>query len=133
MRLLVTAVLISQVSCCIACTVWRMSGAGFAAGVNSLFLAYPIFFGTNGTFYLDTRDMHYSCSSGVEGWQKGLYDYFQLNHVHRWTPALENELGGSCAIKDHSSINDIVEDIGVPYSELQAQAALQVRSSELAG
>lgn len=131
MRLFATAVhvLVLLVSSCMACTVWQMSGGGFAAGLNSLYLAYPVFFGTNGTFYIDAREMRYSCSTGMEGWQKGLYDFFQLNDVHRWTPSLESDLGDICARLDDSSINDILREVELPYSELQAQAALQVRSS----
>lgn len=113
------------IQCCRACTVWKMGNHGLASAANNLFLAFPVFYGTNGTFFLDNRDFSYSCSE-TEGWQNGWHDFFITDDVINWKPEHERDFGDVCVKMELEAIIPLVREVGLSYNDLQMASALKV-------
>lgn len=115
---------------CQACTVWKMGNHGLASAANNLFLAFPVFYGTNGTFFLDNRDFSYSCSQ-TEGWQNGWHDFFITDDVINWKPEHERDFGDVCVKMELDGVIPLVREVGLSYNDLQMASALKVISRPL--
>eukprot|EP00884_Botryococcus_braunii_P012233 jgi/Botrbrau1/2100/Bobra.0093s0008.1 len=114
------------VSCCQACTVWEFGRGGLASGINLLYLLYPIFEGTNGTFYLDNSKNPYSCSE-TGTWQNGWHDFFKAPGVLNWKQSDEQTLGKVCRrLSDAKEVMDILQKVGLDYAELQTESATKL-------
>eukprot|EP00884_Botryococcus_braunii_P015095 jgi/Botrbrau1/23587/Bobra.0141s0051.1 len=103
----------------------RWESAGLASAANNLFLAFPVFYGTNGTFFLDNRDFAYSCSES-EGWQNGWHDFFVTDDVLNWKPAHERDFGNVCRRANVGMIHPLLQDVQLSYNDLQTASALKL-------
>jgi hypothetical protein len=111
----------------LACTVWEFGYGGLASGINQFYLLYPIFDGTNGTFYLDNRFNPYSCSE-TGNRQNGWHDFFRVPGVLNWKEEEDKSLGSVCRrIKEAPEVMGLVDSVGLGYTELQTESALKVR------
>ena len=77
------------------CTVLELSGSGFAANVNHLLWAFPVFDnGINGTLFLDNTWFQYRCKKNG-----GLHDFLDLKpHIVPWTAEKERKGKQACAV-----------------------------------
>lgn len=95
-----------------------------------MYLLYPIFDNTNGSFYLDNRNNPYSCSE-TDGRQNGWHDFFTAPGVLNWKDEEDASLGDVCRrIKDAKEIYQLVDSIGVGQAELHTESALKVCSAQ---
>jgi hypothetical protein len=109
------------------CTRWEMGAAGFASGINSLYLAYPAFTGYNGTFYIDSRDWAYACSTTTGGLNNGMFDFFQLDGIAQWTETEDAQIGGNCRTSGIDAYRaGFFEDMPSDWHDLQVPSAIQV-------
>lgn len=122
--------LLILVRCCHGCTVWKMGISGLASAANNLFLAFPVFYGTNGTFFIDNREFAYSCTE-TNGWQNGWHDFFITDDVLNWKPEHERDLGDVCRKIDLGITHPLLHDVEKSYNDLQLLSVLKVRSQSL--
>eukprot|EP00884_Botryococcus_braunii_P010355 jgi/Botrbrau1/19320/Bobra.0073s0052.1 len=109
-----------------ACTVWEFGAGGLASGLNLVYLLYPIFDATNGSFYLDNRKNPYSCSE-TDGWQNGWHDFFTAPGIINWKDEEDSALGPVCRrLADGKEVAALVESVGVTHAELQTESALKL-------
>jgi hypothetical protein len=118
--------LVYVLQACQACTVWEMGISGLASAANNLFLALPVFYGTNGTFFIDNRQFSYSCSE-TDGWQNGWHDFFVTDDVLNWKPEHERDFGTVCRKVDVGIIHPLLQGVQLSYNDLQTVSALKVR------
>lgn len=102
-----------------------MGTGRLASVVNNLFLAFPVFYGINGTFFIDNREFAYSCTE-TNGWQNGWHDFFITDDVLNWTPEYERKLGNVCRWLDHSMTPSLIHDVEKSYNDLQMLSVLKV-------
>ena len=93
--LLACALLALVVTVVEPCTVLELSGSGFAANVNHLLWAFPVFDnGINGTLFLDNTWFQYRCKKNG-----GLHDFLDLKpHIVPWTAEKERKGKQACAL-----------------------------------
>jgi hypothetical protein len=118
--------LIYVLQACQACTVWKMGNSGLASAASNLFLAFPVFYGTNGTFFIDNHEFFYSCSE-TDGWQNGWHDFFVTDDVLNWKPEHEHDFGTVCRRIDVGIIHPLLQEVQLTYNDLQTVSALKVR------
>ena len=81
--LLTVLLLASSLAHSHACTVFEFQNDGFASNALYLMRAIPIFYGQNGTLFLDNRAFPYACSA-----DGGFHDFFKYDEhlVPWWVP-----------------------------------------------
>eukprot|EP00884_Botryococcus_braunii_P013336 jgi/Botrbrau1/22002/Bobra.0024s0018.1 len=109
------------------CTRWEMGGAGFASGINNLYLAYPAFSGFNGTFYIDSRSWAYACSTRQGSLNNGMFDFFELEGIAPWTEVEDKELRDTCRISGVDAYREaFFKDMPTDYHDLQVSSAIRL-------
>jgi len=113
-----------------ACTVIELSGSGFAANVNHLLWAFPVFdHGINGTLYVDNTWFQYRCKKNG-----GLQDFLALKpHIVPWTAEKERKGKQACARSNMPAIvalSLLCSAAWLSASAAEALPAARVHSSD---
>lgn len=120
-------VIYSFIQAVYGCTRWQMGGSGFASGMNNLYLGYPAFAGYNGTFYIDSRDWAYACSTTQGGLNNGVFDFFELEGIAPWTEMEDTELLDICRTSGTDAYREVFfGNMPTDYHDLQVTSAIRV-------
>ena len=106
-----------------ACTVYELTGAGFAANAVHVFHAYTLFAQNNGTLFLDSRDFEYKCDQDG-GWQ----DFFSFDVIEGRLASysLEQDQDELCARYTSHDVDRMLHTMGYDWYTIDVDAARQV-------
>ena len=106
-----------------ACTVFELTGAGFAANAVHVLHAYTLFAHNNGTLFLDSSAFEYKCAQDG-GWQD-FFSYDTTKGILR-SYNVEPEQQELCARYTSHDVDRMLHTMGYDWFTVDADAAKQV-------
>lgn len=106
-----------------ACTVYELTGAGFAANAVHVLHAYTLFAQNNGTLFLDSSAFEYKCAQ-EGGWQ----EFFSLDATKGRMRSYDGETGQQelCARYTSHDVDRMLHTMSYDWFTIDVEAAKQV-------